>query len=180
MRDLSSAIRELESWAPAPEQGLGEELTLLVSRLTPMICVDLLVQDPQGRTLLTWRHDRFYGPGWHIPGGMVRYKERLADRIQEVARQELAAEVAFEPAPLAILECMNPESRDRGHLISLLFRCRLLTPLDDALRFVPEDPRPDQWQWHERCPANLLAQQAAYRTYIGANQPVSTTRLLGA
>jgi colanic acid biosynthesis protein WcaH len=40
-----------------------------------MVNVDLFISDDQGRVLLTWRDDEIFGAGWHIPGGMIRYKE---------------------------------------------------------------------------------------------------------
>ena len=166
--EMSHAIGVLESLVSAPQRGLPEELLLLVSRLTPLINVDLLIQDNDERTLLTWRHDRFYGPGWHIPGGIIRYKEKALDRIHAVALRELLAEVESEAAPLLVREYIDPHARERGHFISLLYRCRLLTPLDLARRFVPQNPQPDQWEWHERCPANLIAQQLDYKTYFRA------------
>jgi len=164
--DMSRAIGELESLVSAPERGLPEDLLMLVSRLTPLVNVDLLIQDSGGRTLLTWRHDRFYGPGWHIPGGIIRYKEKALDRIRAVALRELVAEVESEAAPLLVREYIDLHAGDRGHFISLLYRCRLLTPLDPGRRFVPQHPQPDRWEWHEHCPANLIAQQLEYGTYF--------------
>jgi hypothetical protein len=61
-------------------QASGDAVTV-----SPELSVDLPVQDDIGRILLTWRHDVAYGPGWHIPGGIVRYKERAMDRIQPLA-----------------------------------------------------------------------------------------------
>jgi colanic acid biosynthesis protein WcaH len=112
---LSAAIRQIEDIADTGETGLPEELFLFVSRVTPLINVDLLIQDQRKRTLLTWRDDRFYGPGWHVPGGIIRYKETAADRIRSVARQELGVEIDFDPSPIFILESIAPERKDRGH-----------------------------------------------------------------
>ena len=50
-------VRELESQLDAKTVGLLEELFLFVSRLSPLINVDLLNQDDGGRTLLTWQSD---------------------------------------------------------------------------------------------------------------------------
>ncbi len=119
---LSVAIRKIENNIDKAETGLPEELFLFVSRVTPLINVDLLIQDQRKRTLLTWRDDRFYGPGWHVPGGIIRYKETAEDRIHSVARLELDAEVAFDSAPIFVLESISSERKDRGHFISLLYR----------------------------------------------------------
>jgi colanic acid biosynthesis protein WcaH len=73
--ELRCLISQLESFVTASQQGLPEPVFLLISRLTPLLGVDLLIQDALGHTLLTWRHDAHYGPGWHVPGGILRYKK---------------------------------------------------------------------------------------------------------
>jgi ADP-ribose pyrophosphatase YjhB (NUDIX family) len=165
--DLAKLIRQLEYHLDAKADGLPEELFLFVSRITPLINVDLLIQDDGGRTLLTWRNDRFFGPGWHVPGGIIRHKEAAADRIHTVARQELGAAVTFDPAPILVHENIRSEWRDRGHAVSLLYRCRLASALDPRRRYAPEAPLPDQWLWHERRPENLIPEQRAYAAFMG-------------
>jgi hypothetical protein len=97
--DVNPAISAIESSFGDPHHGPPEEIFLFVSRRMPLINVDLLIQDDGGRTLLTWREDKFFGSGRHVPGGIVRYKEMTADRIRASAREELGAEVAFENGP---------------------------------------------------------------------------------
>jgi len=163
---LSRLISDLESLIPEPQKGLPEPVFLLISRLTPLLNVDLLIQDAQGRTLLTWREDEHYGPGWHVPGGILRFRESAANRIREVGRLELGAQVEFEPGPLLIHESLRPGKRDRSHIVSMLYRCRLLTSLDANVRFDPKAPRPGQWQWHAGCPGNLIQEQSSYERYF--------------
>jgi len=127
--------------------------------------VDLLIQDDAGRTLLTWRDDEFFGAGWHIPGGIIRYKELAVDRIRACALTELGAEVAFDSAPLLISENIRPH-RSRGHFISLLYRCQLLTPLDDARRASSTRPSAGMWSWHQGCPPDLIEAQAEYASFF--------------
>ena len=107
----------LDSWALDPRGGLPEELFLFISRLVPMINVDLFISDDQGRVLLTWRDDAIFGAGWHIPGGMIRYKETAEDRIHATALEELGAEVAFEGPP-TVEQLIEPDRKLRGHLAS--------------------------------------------------------------
>ncbi|MBZ4193124.1 MAG: NUDIX hydrolase [Candidatus Contendobacter sp.] len=147
--------------------GLSEDVFLFLSRVTPLVNVDLLIQDSTRRTLLTWRSDQFYGPGWHVPGGIIRYKETAADRIRAVAKGELGATVEFDPVPTLVQESILPERRDRAHFISLLYQCRLTSGLDESHRYSPEAPLPDQWLWHKRCPENLIKEQRAYAVYLG-------------
>ena len=75
--ELREIIDILESSIPNPSKGLPEEVFLFVSRITPLINVDLLIKNEQNHTLLTWRNDSYY-LGWHIPGGIIRYKETIA------------------------------------------------------------------------------------------------------
>jgi len=164
---LAELIRRVEGYIETPTQTLPEEVFLFISRISPLVNVDLLIQDDRGRTLLTWRSDRFFGPGWHVPGGIIRHKETAADRIRAVAKLELAASITFEPAPILVHESIRPDQRDRAHAISLLYRCRLASDLNELSQFTPGAPVPDQWQWHERCPENLIPEQRAYCPFIG-------------
>lgn len=163
---LSSAIRGIEDSIDSAETGLPEEVFLLVSRITPLVNVDLLIQDSRKRTLLTWRDDSFFGPGWHVPGGIIRYKETGADRLRNVASQELGVEVDFDPTPLFVSQCIAPEKTDRAHSISLLHRCRLKSSLDEQQQFTPDSPLPGQWQWHGHCPDNLIPEQREYAVFF--------------
>jgi colanic acid biosynthesis protein WcaH len=135
-----------------------------------MVNVDLLIQDGQNRTLLTWREDEHYGAGWHIPGGIIRFKETMAARLKAVAMLELGAKVKSEPTPCAVNEIILPKRQIRGHFISLLFRCSLLTPLDESLRFKAGKPKPGDWKWHGTCPRNILPVHRVYASYIGAQK----------
>jgi colanic acid biosynthesis protein WcaH len=164
---LTTLIHELESQIDAGTDGLPEEMFLFVSRVTPLINVDLLIRDDDGRTLLTWRSDRFYGPGWHVPGGIIRYKETAADRIRIVAKRELSAIVEFDAAPIFVHESIDSSRRDRGHFISLLYKCRLASEPDPQRRYSREAPSPGQWRWHERCPENLIHEQRPYAVFMG-------------
>jgi colanic acid biosynthesis protein WcaH len=59
----SDALHILDELAGDPRGGLAEELFLFVSRVTPLVNVDLLIQDTGHRTLLTWRCDDHHGTG---------------------------------------------------------------------------------------------------------------------
>jgi len=164
--NFSTAISPLEAALGDPHAGLPEEVFLFASRITPLINVDLLIQNDSGRTLLTWRDDEFFGQGWHIPGGIIRYKETCADRIRACALQELGAEVSFDATPLLVLETIRPH-RSRGHFISLLYRCRLRTPLDESLRAGDSHvPAAGAWRWHKGAPSDLLEVHAPYAQFL--------------
>lgn len=163
---LKALIRQIENYIDAARNGLPEEIFLFLSRVTPLVNVDLLIQDDSKHTLLTWRSDQLFGPGWHVPGGIIRHKEKAVDRVHAVARLELDAAVTVDPAPMFVYENIRPARRNRSHAISLLYRCRLASELDPRRRYTPETPLPDQWLWHAKCPANLIPEQLDYAVFI--------------
>lgn len=162
---LRRCIERLDAAIGDPRGGLPDEVFRFVSRLTPLINVDLLIQDERARTLLTWRDDDLFGAGWHVPGGIIRYKESTAGRIRACAHDELGTTVAFDDTPLLLVEAIA-DQRTRGHHVSLLFRCRLLQPADPARRADGDPPSVGQWRWHDRCPPDLLAAQRVYARFL--------------
>ncbi len=157
-------IKAIEAEIGDARGGLPEDVFLFVSRLTPLVNVDLLIKDPALGTLLTWRDDEFFGPGWHVPGGIIRYKESAADRLRACAHDELGAGIVPGAAPLLILEDVGSQE-SRGHHISLLYRCQLVTP-PDASRQAVDPPTPGHWRWHSVAPANLLDEQREYARFF--------------
>jgi ADP-ribose pyrophosphatase YjhB (NUDIX family) len=131
-----------------------------------MVNVYLLIKNESNRTLLTWRDDGYYKAGWHVPGGIIRYKETIAERIQAVAKTELGTEVEFLTEPLAVNEIIHPKRRERGYFISLLYRCSLTTLPDESLHYESGTPKPNQWMWHETCPENIITVHEIYRRFI--------------
>lgn len=160
--DLTPAIATLDAAVPEPQQGLPDAVFYYISRTTPLVNVDLWVEDASGRVLLSWRDDSLTGRGWYVPGGIVRYQETLTARIQAVAWNELGAEVVHEAAPSAVNEIIARNQRDRGHFVSLLYRCHFAVPvvIDNRGRQPGEA---GFLQWHAGCPDDLLSWHEIYR-----------------
>jgi colanic acid biosynthesis protein WcaH len=167
MKNFSDIIRILKSKVTFPEKGLPEEIFLWISSVTPMVNVDLLIKDNKGRVLLTWREKMYhFEAGWHIPGGVVRYKETMAQRIKKVAKIELGTEVKWKPKPLAIKEIIIPELSERAHFISFLFECKLIRPPAEELRYKGGTPKPGEWKWFSECPENLFEVHKIYKEFL--------------
>lgn len=163
--EIKKTINLLESFIKNPSRGLPEDIFLFVTRITPMVNVDLLIKNELNQTLLTWRKDGLFPASWHIPGGIIRHKEKIADRIKVVAKKELRAEVKFKKEPLAVNEVMCP-FKNRSHFISLLYQCKLISPLDESLKFKKGIPKPGQWKWHNKCPENIISVHKMYKKFI--------------
>jgi colanic acid biosynthesis protein WcaH len=156
---------------PRKKSELGTIGFHLVSALTPMINVDLLVRNPSNKAevLLIWRHDHFY-QGWHLPGGVIRFKESAIDRAKIVARNEFLAEIITVCGPLQILEITNNSRDIRGHFISLLYEILEFQFLDTK-KFCTEieRPKPGEWAWFSKAPNNLLHQHDGFIGTIWAS-----------
>lgn len=162
---LDEHIDAIESAVPDPRRGLPEEVFHLLTRLTPMANVDLLIQNERRETLLTWRDDEIYR-GWHVPGGIIRYKERMVDRVAEVARLELGAVVTIKDAPVAVNEIIHASRQIRGHFIAFLFECELAGGPDERLRHDGGAPARGQWAWHGAFPPDMISSHEMYRRFF--------------
>lgn len=168
-QEISLLIDQLSSRISDPKIGLVPRLFQFISQLTPMINVDLLIRNEINQTLLTWREDEFYGPGWHIPGGIIRFKETSKTRIVKVAQSELGATVEIDTSPLMISEIMASQRNIRGHFISLLYYSNLISPLDQSLIWQETAPKNGGWRWFDECPNNLISVHEIYHHYISSN-----------
>jgi colanic acid biosynthesis protein WcaH len=162
---IEASIATLIEAVPEPSSGLPESLFYYISRTTPLTNVDLLIKDEKGRTLLSWRNDPYAGIGWHVPGGIVRFKEKLETRVQKVAEVEIGTSLSFDPTPIALHQIIHHERDIRGHFISLLYKCFL----SSTFALVNEGLSPEDagyLAWHDRCPANLIQVHEIYRKFI--------------
>lgn len=166
--DKKSLIFGLERAIPDASIGLGNDLFLAISRLTPLVNVDLLVQKSFSgtlHTLLSWRSDEFY-VGWHFPGGVLRFKEKLEYRVKKVAEQELSSYVTSIEGPLEINETMHPLRDVRGHFLSLLYSVELGRHPKIGTCDTNEEIEPGTLRWFLQAPNDLLKQHKIYEGYF--------------
>lgn len=160
---LNSKLFQIKQQIPNPTQGLPEEVFEFVTTLTPMVNVDLLIKDDTGRILLAWRDDEYCGRGWHIPGGIIRYKETTEERIQKTALKELGTEIKILKGPVEIHEIFMPQEV-RGHFISLLFECRIPEEyiLSKELLWDETIAKTGTLKWHDKKPELVRGQEEVY------------------
>ncbi|MEK6906418.1 MAG: NUDIX hydrolase [Nanoarchaeota archaeon] len=162
--EIKRAIKFLESKIKNPSIILPEEIFLFISRNIPITNVDLLIKDEGKRTLLAWRDDMIHGKGWHIPGSVIRFKEKMIGRVQKLVKTEIGANVKIDPIPIAINELIH-NYKTRGHAISILYKGFL------PGKFIPKNKGLIErdvgyLKWHDHCPKNLLKTHEVYRKYI--------------
>lgn len=118
--------------------------------------------------MLSWRDDVHCGTGWHIPGGCIRSRETLRERIQKTAREEIGCEVRYYPEVLHVFEIIDEserklaDQRERAHFITLVAACRL--PEDYDLAMQPKNAAsPATFSGLRALPDDLLPLQQCYR-----------------
>lgn len=145
-----------------PRKGLTEELFAFATSLIPCSNIDLLIRYDNNRVLLTWRNDKYYSEGWHIPGGCLRMHETLMDRVQKTAVKEIGTKVILKSNEFVTQEGIIHYNRpwldnelERSHNISMLFDCKL--PDDFLISNQKENEHAEGFlKWFDFYPDDLL------------------------
>lgn len=164
--DIHEIISQLDKYVPNPAQGLPEEVFLFISRMTPLVNVDLLIKDEKKRTLLSWRDDSSCGTGWHLPGGIIRFKEKMETRVKKVVETEIGAPVTVDYNPIGLHQNIQEHEHDiRSHFITILFKGFLSSSFELKNEGLSCNS-PGYLKWHENCPDNFLECQKRFRKFI--------------
>ena len=63
---------------------------------TPLVSIDLIIEDSVGDILLGKRVNRPAKDYWFVPGGRIRKNEKIADAMLRISSAELGNEIAIE------------------------------------------------------------------------------------
>jgi colanic acid biosynthesis protein WcaH len=141
---------------------LPQHLFDYISTITPLVNVELILKDCTPSIVLSWRDDGLYGPGWHLPGGIVRHKESLLSRVREVARLECGITKIQTCNLIQINQIMNPHRDLRGHFISFVFG---VTTANQFIQTSPELVDGAVCSF-TKVPVNLIDQHQRYHGLI--------------
>ena len=143
---------------------LPQHLFNYVSSITPLVSVELVITTPSKHVLLSWRDDGLYGPGWHLPGGVLRHKESLIDRIRTVASKECSVESFISCNFVQVNQIMNPNRDLRGHFIAFVYHL-----------CIDHDPTLDNsiltngsLSLFSSAPSNLIKQHLQFKSLINS------------
>jgi colanic acid biosynthesis protein WcaH len=67
---------------------------------TPLVSIDLILEDNEGRVLLGKRVNRPAQGDWFVPGGRIRKNETLADAMARISLVELGKAISITDAKL--------------------------------------------------------------------------------
>ncbi len=163
MSKINKSINILEKFVNDPKKGLPTNIFYFIGRMTPYINIDILINSKIYGTLLTWREDPHTGNGWHIPGGIVRFKEKIEKRIFEVGKTELGINVSKFKGPIEINQMIN-KKKERSHFISLLYS---VEPSGKELqKILIICKKNKKIKFFKKPPNNLLKSHTVYKKYF--------------
>ena len=67
---------------------------------TPLVSIDLIIEDIQGKVLLGKRTNRPAQGYWFVPGGRIRKNETIADAITRISSTELGIDLSINDVQL--------------------------------------------------------------------------------
>lgn len=115
---------------------------------TPLISIDLLVIDEQGRILLGLRNNRPAKGFWFVPGGRILKNETLESAFKRLSLNELGVEFSIHDAKLLgpfthlYTDSVFDESIST-HYVAIAYELRVSTK---RLR-LPKGVQHDRYQW---------------------------------
>ncbi len=122
---------------------------LKVIDATPLISIDLIVENDAGHVLLGKRNNRPAQGFWFVPGGRIRKNETLAQAFHRISTTELGIVMPFERAsPLGAFDHIYSDNFANAdgintHYVALGYKVRL----EKGIEFVSDDQHSDIGWW---------------------------------
>lgn len=79
---------------------LDEKSFIEVTKNTPLVSIDLLIEDERGRFLLGKRINKPAQGFWFVPGGRILKNQTLREAFTSIAQRELNLALSFDDAKL--------------------------------------------------------------------------------
>jgi colanic acid biosynthesis protein WcaH len=150
----------------------GDEFVDVIRR-TPLVSIDLVLFDPDGRALLGKRTNRPARGFWFVPGGRIRKNETIEHAFGRICRAELGLDADFARARFGGAYDHIYEDNYHGvegittHYVALGFEYRLDAPLT-----IAGDDQHAEFAW--MTPEELLADPKVHentKRYFSATPP---------
>jgi len=116
---------------------------------TPLVSIDLILEDLQERVLLGMRNNRPAQGFWFVPGGSIRKNERLCDAFKRISSLELGTEIALTNAALVGVFEHIYEDNYLGihgintHYVVLAYKVKI----KDDFQFKPDNQHSEMKWW---------------------------------
>ena len=134
-----------------------DEFDRIFSRV-PRLTVEVLIASEDRGVLLALRDVDPCRGLWNLPGGTVRFGERLVDAVRRVAADELGIRVRV-GSLVGYIECPSHYENGLDSAVGLVFRAELLEEAQPHGRWftaLPENMHQEQKEFlHDHAPVSL-------------------------
>ena len=126
---------------------LSPEAFKEVVRNTPLVSIDLVIENKEGEILLGWRNNLPAKGFWFVPGGRIQKGEHFEDAFKRIVKAETGIEYQLEDTIfLGIYEHIYPDENFAGeegygtHYIVIAYRIKL-----DTIAELPKEQHTEYW-----------------------------------
>ena len=130
---------------------MNDEDFLRIIDATPLVSIDLILRDAEGRLLLGRRVNRPAQHSWFVPGGRIRKNERLLDALQRIALAETGLALRPEDVDLlGVFDHLYPDNFLGEPGISTHYVVVAYTSLISNPEAVRSDDQHSDFRWWQR------------------------------
>lgn len=116
-----NAFLEVLKLLPAVPNVPGEDIFIELLQKSVSVVVDLaLIRSGKG-VYLTPRDDKYFGKGWHFPGGLRAPYASITSDSERIAKRELGADISI--SNTTIIGTEDHSGSPRNHDVTLIVLC---------------------------------------------------------
>lgn len=127
---------------------LSKEDFIAIVKNTPLVSIDLIIENSEGEILLGWRNNLPAKDYWFVPGGRIQKDENFRDAFRRILKSETGMERELEDTTfLGLYEHIYPgenfacEEGFGTHYVVIAYRIKM----DKKLESPPRDQHDEYW-----------------------------------
>jgi colanic acid biosynthesis protein WcaH len=127
---------------------LTREEFIAVVKNTPLVSIDLIIENNEGEILLGWRNNLPAKGYWFVPGGRIGKDEPFSNAFKRIIQTETSLDCTLEDATfLGIFEHIYPGENFAGepgfgtHYVVIAYRIKIDTLPEE----LPKEQHQDYW-----------------------------------
>ncbi len=122
---------------------------LKIINATPLVSIDLIIQDPLKRILLGKRSNRPAQNYWFVPGGRINKNETIADAFKRISLAEIGHSIPFYDAQLlgAYDHIYDDNAFSKKGINTHYVVLAYLISLKDKLEVIPDNQHSEIKWW---------------------------------
>jgi colanic acid biosynthesis protein WcaH len=121
---------------------------LQIVKNTPLIAIDLVIENPQSEVLLGWRKNSPAKGFWFVPGGRIYKNEKFPDAFKRIVKTEIGLDLSLDDSVfLGVFEHIYPDENFSGnsafgtHYIVIAYRIKL----NSTIKNLPSGQHTEYW-----------------------------------